>query len=231
MCAWIDVPRENSESVGGQPYVTLRTSAIAFNAPFVRLADLKQYRFVSFKVDPTAFKIGMRFHSDENDPYALTLGSDGGGGGHKRRERNNLSVQAVALIRRNPWVFAAAKSDDLSLRRFRPEWIGIDKLWVISLRPSFVKHAKTIDEIPSDACGIYRYVRDWKIIYIGKGQIRERAQSGDRSAWEWDRIEYSIVEQEAEQFRWEAWWLEWFEGKQGRLPHHNRIGGVGGVRQ
>jgi hypothetical protein len=227
MCPWIDVPRENYETVAGQPYVTLRTSAIAFNAPFVRMGDLKQHRFVSFKVDPAAFKIAMRFHSDENDPYALTLGNDGGGGGHKRRERNNLSVQAVALIRRNAWVLAAARADEPALRRFRPEWNSLDRLWVITLRPAFENHAKQIDEIPSDAAGIYRYVRDEKIIYIGKGQIRSRAQAPERSDWDWDRIEYSLIDQESEQFKWESWWLNWFEGKHGRLPHHNRIGGQG----
>ena len=60
---------------------------------------------------------------------------------------------------------------------------------------------------------------------IGKGQIRDRAKSVERADWEWDRIDYSIVEQEAEQFRWESWWLEWFEQKHGQLPHYNRIGG------
>lgn len=228
MCPWIDVPRENSETVSRQPYVTLRDRSIAFNAPFVKQAELKRHKFVSFKVDPAEYRIGMRFHSDDNDPYALTLGHDGGGGGHKRRERNNLSVQCVAMIRRHKWVAAAAKEKNAVLRRFRPEWLNLDKLWLITLRPSFEGRVKEISDIPADATGIYRYVHDGQIIYIGKGQVRSRAQSPERSDWVWDQIEYSSISDEAQQLRWEAWWLDWFEQQHGRLPLHNRIGGQRG---
>ena len=80
MCPWVDVPREGGESIAKTPLVTLRPSTVAFNAPFVRQADLKQHRSISFKVDPETFRTGMWFHSDQNDATALTLTHDGGGG-------------------------------------------------------------------------------------------------------------------------------------------------------
>lgn len=225
MCPWQDVPREGGESVAKQPLVTLRPSTVAFNAPFVKLADLKQHRFVSFKVDPDTLRLGIRFHSDDKDATALTLTHDGGGGGHRRRERNNLSVMAAALMSRNKWVMAAARERDLTLRRFVPEWNNLDRLWVISLRPSFDHHATAIDDVPPSARGIYRYIHGGEIVYIGKGSIRERLQSLDRKVWAWDRIEYSIIDDDAQQFRWETWWLEWYERRHGGLPRHNRVGG------
>ncbi len=225
MSPWVDVPREGGESLAKQPLVTLRQTSVAFNSPFVKQADLKQHRFVSFKVDPETFRVGMRFHDDANDPTALTLTHDGGGGSHKRRQRNNLSVMAAALMSRNKWVRAVAKQKDVTLRRFQPDWNSLDKLWVITLRPSFERHAEQVSDIPSDACGIYRYVQDGQIVYIGKGSIRGRAQSPERDDWKWETIEYSVISDEPQQFKWETWWLEWFERRHNTLPQYNRIGG------
>ena len=225
MCPWIEVPREGGELLTKQPLVTLRPGALAFNAPFVRLAELKKHRFVSFKVDPDNLRIGMRFHDDDQDHTALTLTHDGGGGGHKRRERNNLSVMTAALMTRNPWVVAVAKEPDKGLRRFAPEWIGMDKLWVIELRPTFERRVLAIDDVPSDARGIYRYVHRGEIVYIGKGNIRERLRRPERDGWQWEQIEYSVIDAEPQQFKWESWWLDWFERSNGSLPQYNRIGG------
>ena len=226
MGRWIDVPRAGGEDLTRAPLVTLRPKAVAFNSVFVRSADLKRHPFVSFKVDPEEFRIGIRFHGDASDPTALTLTHDGGGGGHRRRERNNLSVMAVALMSRHRWIMATATERDSSLRRFKPEWLGMEQLWVINLRPAFERHATQIEEIPGDARGIYRYIDDGEITYIGKGNIRDRARSGERERWKWDRIEYSLVPDDAVQTRWETWWLDWHEQKHGRLPTHNRIGGA-----
>jgi hypothetical protein len=177
------------------------------------------------RIDPDNLRIGMRFHDDDQDHTALTLTHDGGGGGHKRRERNNLSVMTAALMTRNPWVMAVAKDSDKGLRRFAPEWIGIDKLWVIELRPTFERHASAIDDVPSDAQGIYRYVHRGEIVYIGKGNIRERLRRPERDGWQWEQIEYSVIDAEPQQFKWESWWLDWFERSNGSLPRYNRIGG------
>jgi len=225
VCPWIDVPREGGELLTKQPLVTLRPNTLAFNSPFVRMAELKKHRFVSLKVDPDNLRIGLRFHDDSQDHTALTLTHDGGGAGHKRRERNNLSVMTSALMRRNPWIMAAAKEPDLSLRRFVPEWTGIDKLWVITLRPTHDRRVSAIDDVPLDARGIYRYVDRGEIVYIGKGNIRERLRCRERDGWEWDHIEYSVIDAEPQQFKWESWWLDWFERKNGSLPRYNRIGG------
>ena len=198
---------------------------IAFNSAFVKMAELKDKRFVSFKVDLTAFRIGIRFHNNHDDPTALTLSQDGGGKGHALRERNNLAVVTGALMAGNKWVKAVATQKDLNLRQFEPEWESREKLWVIKLRPSFERHVEKVEDIPAGVVGIYRYVFGQDIIYIGKGNVRSRAQSPDRSDWKWDKIQYSIIDNEPQQYEWEKWWLDSFEKSNGRLPEHNRVGG------
>ena len=43
--------------------------------------------------------------------------------------------------------------------------------------------------------------------------------------WDFDIIEYSLIEDEEEQFRWEAFWLDKFVEEHGKLPIYNRISG------
>ena len=64
-----------------------------------------------------------------------------------------------------------------------------------------------------------------KIVYIGRGDIRARAHSPDREAWEFDAIEYSVIADLAEQEKWESHWLDDYRNEFGALPFYNRVGG------
>jgi hypothetical protein len=225
MSPWIDVPREADGPLHKKPVVALRTKAVAFNASFTRIAEIKKHKFVAIKVDPDLWRLGFQFHSDDSDQSALTIARDGGQRGHKRRNQNNLAVQTNALMTRHPWVAAVARQKDATLRRFIPEFSTLDKLWIITLRPSFERAAQLPQDLPSEMTGIYRYVVGDEVIYIGKGNIRERAMDSSRREWKYDRIEYSRVANDDEQFKWEEWWLQWHESRHGKLPLHNRIGG------
>jgi len=191
----------------------------------VRTAALADYKFISIKVDPATYRIAFAFHNDDSDAYSLTLCHDGGGKEHKRRGRDNLMVQTASLMRLHKWVAAVSLQREVRLRQFEPEWNSRDKLWIISLRPSFELKAVVPEDIPPDAYGIYRYVADDEVVYIGKGAIRERALSPERRDWVFDRIEYSVVEDDSKRLEFESWWLAQFEGLHGKLPAYNRIGG------
>jgi hypothetical protein len=82
-------------------------------------------------------------------------------------------------------------------------------------------------KVPDDATGIYRYLFNGDIVYIGRGAIRSRLASNERSDWMFDKVEFSPLENQAEQERWESEWLEEYRSLNGFLPMYNRIGGRG----
>jgi hypothetical protein len=101
-------------------------------------------------------------------------------------------------------------------------------MWAIELCPSFeLRNARESANIPADAAGIYRYIREsGEIVYIGRGPVRNRLNSYGRTDWDFDVIEYSIVQDPDQQVRWEAFWIDKFKDMNGgRLPFYNRVAG------
>ena len=220
MSSWIKHRRGGGKSVDNTPLVSIRRQAIAFNAQFVAQAKLTDMTRVSVFLDPEHFRIGFEFHKDSTDEDSYSLTADGGsqsGGGR--------AIQPAALIMNNPWIAAVARIEDKRERRFKPEWHGADRKWIISLCPAFEIRVSHKSEIPIDLRGIYRYRRNDEIVYIGRGIIRPRLRAPERQEWDFDVIEYSQIQSDAEQERWESYWLDQFVKKNGKLPLYNRISG------
>jgi hypothetical protein len=218
MGKWIKHSRKGGKTPV-RPLVSIRREAIAFNAHFVATAGLEQKTRVSVFIDPEPFRLGFNFHDYSTDEDSYALSRDGGGRGRGR------SIQTTALMRENLWLAAIAKEPDQRLRRFEPQWISADSLWVISICPPFENRVSDRSDIPSNVQGIYRYKRENEIVYIGRGQVRSRTQAQGRQDWDFETIEYSVVPDESEQKKWEAFWLDRFVEQHGKLPIYNRIGG------
>ena len=75
--------------------------------------------------------------------------------------------------------------------------------------------------------GIYRYLREnGETVYIGRGPIKERLRCPERTDWDFDVIEYSIVPNPDEQVKWEDYWIERFKADHdGGKPFYNRVSG------
>lgn len=196
------------------PLVSLRRSDISFNSHFCKHAELKKYRYVTLYVMPNKYKLGFKFHNDAADLNANKL-------------LEGRIVAAHRLYRENPWSKAITKIDDDRLKRFEPRK-NAEGLWEIQVCPAFEKSEKMISKIPLDAKGIYQYRRKGEIVYIGRGNIKDRASAPDRKEWEFDTLEYSIVEDEADQEQWEGYWLDQYFKDHARLPLYNRISGKKG---
>jgi len=222
MSNWVKHHRKGGMGPDRRPLVTIRSQAVAFNAQFVKQANLDQYSRVSFFVDSESFKLGVQFHSDTGDRGSYTITADGGSRGKRKGGR---AVQTSALMNENPWLRAVGMSGISVARRFEPVWDAVEGLWVISVCPAFETRVSSGSEIPSTARGIYRYRRDDEIVYIGRGVIHSRLTSPEREQWEFDVIEYSLVESEADQIKWEAFWLDRFVEENDRLPLYNKIRG------
>ena len=194
--------------------------ALAFNSHFIRANKLHEHTRVTIYCDPGRYRVGLRFHSDAADQNSFALTADGG-----RKGGDSRAIQINALMKQHKWLSSAARSPNPMARRYQPVWFAPDSLWVVNVRPSFETRVTSATTIETGLCGIYRYWAGDRVVYIGRGDIRARANSPERSDWIIDAIEYSIIDDEADQSKWEALWLDEYRNEFGVLPLYNRIGG------
>lgn len=219
MSPWEKVRRQGGFGPEVTPLVSIRRGGVAFNAAFVRSANIENKTHVSVRVDTDSFRIGFKFLDGPTDADCYALTRDGGGRG------NGRWAQAGALVR-IPWVASIVRIPDPGLRRFKPTWSSVDSMWILTLCPAFEIRVSAASEIPSNARGIYRYLRGNEVVYIGRGVIRSRFNASGRNEWDFETVEYSVVPDEAGQVHWETFWLDAFVQKHGKLPVYNRIGGT-----
>lgn len=229
MCAWRVASRgPSAEAPVNLPQVTVRRASFAYNKHLRDAARLDDFQKVTFHIDDDEHRIGLRFHNNERDENAYAVHFDGGSSGRKGqtvRTKRIYATQCNHIINSTPWLKKISQLEDPAFRRFVARLDERENLWILQLRPSFERKAKTPVEIPSDLCGIYRYVHKDEVVYIGQGQIRSRARDGVRDHWDFDWIEYSIIEPEEARFRWEKEWLDLYEQRHSKLPRYNRVSG------
>lgn len=199
-----------------EPVISIYGNRFHYSAHFVKLAELKGFSYVSYYIDESERKIGFEFSKDEVDGYSYTLES-----------RNNKMWRSTAneVLSKYPWVRKIALLKDKNVGKFAAK--KKENKWVIQLCPSF-EYRIPRDEVANigDVKGIYRYLLKEELVYIGKGNIRQRAVDSERKDWEYDTIEYSIIDGEEGQLHWEYFWIENYKEKNHRLlPYYNKVSG------
>lgn len=213
--------KRNDNLVGRKySFITFRQKYIALNSKLVKEGDLKKYSSVNVFFDCENYKIAFRFHNDknDNDSFCLILDNKLGGG---------LNISGVSIYKKYKWIDAVAKLKDKDFKKFIPEYDNKERRWIISLMPSFEIQASREFKISRNLKGIYRYVRkNGEIVYIGKGKISDRKNSIERRTWDFDKIEYSIIENSKLREKSESYWLEKYkEQNNNNLPFYNKISG------
>ena len=90
------------------------------------------------------------------------------------------------------WIKGVTLLENAADRAFPLKQVGNKREWIATLCPSFEFSVSRNDHlrIPPDSAGIYRYMDDNKIVYIGKGVIRSRYNETGRSDWQFDLIQF-----------------------------------------
>lgn len=224
--AWTKYIRKGGAKAEDGSSITIRRNAIAFNAHFMTANKLLKANYVCVYIDAENFKLGFKFSENSDDQDSLALVKDGGGKNNVAgAQSNNRCVQVQGIFTENKWLQVLSDERDARVRKFTPKWIPADGLWTIEICPPFEFRVNDKGQIPSEARGIYRYLHGEKVVYIGRGVIRSRANSSDRKDWVFDSIHYSLVPDERLQAKWEAYWIESFFSENSKLPEYNRIQG------
>lgn len=219
---WTQIKRERPP-LKFNPIITIRKSGdIGVNADFMRMADLEGKTRVALFFSADGRRLAFRFHSDENDRESFLLGQDGG---RTDLNRKGGRVIQIHVLRKQSALYAQiAKSGPEFARRLRPVQDG--GLWVVSLAPCFETTYRPKGDLGREETGIYRYRLGGATVYIGRGKISQRIACPERQGWQFDTIEYSVLNNADAEAEWEARWLEDFRAENGRWPMYNSIGGI-----
>lgn len=217
---------------GDRCVVKIDPTSFKFSVVARNLAQLKDILWMRVLTDEDdRLVVFVPVSGMEKRPGLLKLGTSSKG--HK-------SLTAKGLISQTPWIKAVASLKDLEARKFemkkylgpippKPD-IQSQPPWFIRLMPAFEEEVlpSEIDSLGPGKKGIYRYLHEGEVVYIGKGNIRDRYRTeSNRKLWGVSRIEYSVIEDDQKAREWEAWWIDRFqEGNNGDLPRYNQIRGT-----
>ena len=197
--------------------MTVAPAGFRFSAAAAKRAGLESAHWVRMSTDESERLIGFEFlggpvQPEDANKLAGTRGS-------------SRECWAQEVINSAPWIQAvAAKRRKFKLFQYPSD----QKIWVIRLAPWF-ELSVLPEEIGSigTGAGIYRYLdAGGEVVYIGKGRIVDRYRDSARRTWGIARIEYSLVPEEDEQYKWEKFHLDNFAKEHdGRLPRFNMVAG------
>lgn len=201
-------------------------TGFSFSASFIRKNNLEQMRSVKvLKDDENPYWLGFKFLDASNVSNSLALLNKQGDSGKTTAAR---AIKAAQIYSKSETLRSIRDDESKISRRFAIQWDVTKRLYFVELRPTFEKRTPFDDRLTIDpsARGIYRYKNSSdKVIYIGKGVIRDRAQSPERQKWQIKTIEYSICKSDNDAFRWEAYYINDYESKEGKIPPFNEIKG------
>lgn len=219
--AFKQVLRHDSFTRDDLPKIGIRKEQVGFLAFFVAKANLNKFDRVSIEIDEDNFRIGFRFYNSGklSNPHTYSLFYD-------NKSKKTMATNVITVINEFKFLKKISELQNPLDRQFTVRQDIHDKnFWIAQLCPAFEYIANSESDL-KDLKGIYRYKRSsGEVVYIGKGNILSRLNSLDRQGWDFDIIEYSIIESLSEQSKWESFWLEKFQKEEGRRPFYNKIMG------
>jgi hypothetical protein len=163
-----------------EPLITLNNNRFSFNSMFSKIVELEKNQYVTYLIDEENLKIGFEFKNfEEQDSFKVVLNKTKGNYCQSNELFSKKWIQKVSKLR--------------EVNRFKPVKDG--KIYVITLMPVFENSVKRDQylKISAEVNGIYRYLDKGNIVYIGKGNIRNRLKELSRKDWVFDTIEYSNI--------------------------------------
>lgn len=205
---WVQIQSNDRKSKF--PSLRITKNGFRFSTPFANEAQIDIKRFVKVSFNDELRKIEFEFFKNQVKDSIQIQGTREG----------QYYISGKTLFEKE-WVKAILSSGE---NQFKIE--GNSKIWFASIAPAFENKVKreNSDQISSKVAGIYKYLNKGEIVYIGKGNVRQRLKEQKRIDWKFDTIEFSEVPKDKQHF-WEDFWIKSFENKNGKLPKENKIHG------
>ena len=220
--AWELVPAEKVIRRDA-PTISFTAHHINFNAYASKIIDFDKLS-VRLYVDEEERKVKFEFEeaqpSTEQDLRAIF---------NTKEKRNIYRMTSNTLKANYKFIKKICESKNPRERVFElVKESASRETWIATLAPSFENGYSRDNylKIPSEVTGIYRYLSEGEIVYIGKGNVRQRLGQGHRKAWKFDRVEYSAIRNDHDALHWESHWINAFKAdNNGDRPIYNRVDG------
>jgi len=202
-------------------YITISKSGFFFSAEFIdknKLTDNNYCQF--FTSNDSEYKFGVTFSKEKNEGSFKIINTLKG----KYRDKSMArSVTASAFFNSTP-IFKELTKNKCK-NRFSLKFSEADNCFIFNVIPSF-EISKKPNDIPGDITGIYKcYDKEKYVLYIGKGNIRSRIKEHLSKGWELSKVDYSVIKDNDEMFKYESYHLEQYKKDNGAYPPENLIGG------
>ena len=202
-------------------YITISKSGFFFSAEFIDKNKLTNNNYCQFFTsDESEYKFGVTFSKDKNEGSFKIINTLKG----KYRDKSMArSVTASAFFNSTP-IFKELTKNNCK-NRFSLNFSEKDSCYIFNVIPSF-EISKKPKDIPGDITGIYKcYDKEKYVLYIGKGNIKSRVKDHLNKGWELSKVDYSVIKDNDEMFKYEAYHLEQYKKDNGAYPPENIIGG------
>ena len=202
-------------------YITISKSGFFFSAEFVEKNKLILNNYCQFFTSSESeYKFGVAFSQEKNEGSFKIINTTRGKYKDKTMAR---SVTASAFFYNIP-IFKELTKNNYK-NRFSLKFHKENDCYIFNVIPSF-EISKKPNEIPGDITGIYKcFNKDKHIMYIGKGNIKSRIKEHLGKGWELFKVDYSVIKDNDEMFKYEAYHLEQYKKENGAYPPENIIGG------
>lgn len=202
-------------------YITISKSGFFFSAEFIdknKLTDNNYCQF--FTSNDSEYKFGVTFSKEKNEGSFKIINTLKG----KYRDKSMArSVTASAFFNSTP-IFKELTKNKCK-NRYSLKYSQADNCFIFNVIPSF-EISKKPNDIPGDITGIYKcYDKEKYVLYIGKGNIRSRIKEHLSKGWELSKVDYSVIKDNDEMFKYESYHLEQYKKDNGAYPPENLIGG------
>ena len=196
----------------------INKSGITFSAQFIKKFGLEKSEGVKFfGDDEDPYYLGFQFTGESSGSNTLSLLASGRSKGGSA----GFTIKASELINKNPVLKTIQGMQSKQDRTFEVTFDKKLDIYSVILRPSFELSISWTDrnKIPDSINGIYRYINsEGSIVYIGKGNIKSRANSPERKEWGVSKIQYSAISDDEKCYLWENYYLERFVETTGAKP-------------
>jgi hypothetical protein len=210
------VKQTNSSNKRTEPGIAVRRNGLALNVALVDAANVMIGDYAEVYISDCGKKIGIKFFKEKkSDRFRVT--QDGG-----NLSRCNDLSRANALISCGKIVKSSNLNELVGSTNAK---IVVSKeeggIWVAQISNRW-EYSVSERDPKDDEIGVYRYLSDGEVVYIGMGRIKQRIKENWRHHWLYDSIEYMLLD-ESEARREEGRLLSGHRDTLGRLPIYNRI--------
>ncbi len=204
-----------------EEFITISKSGFFFSAEFIEKNNLRLNQYCQFFTSSeNDYKFGVSFSKDKKEGSFKLMNNMNG----KYRDKSMARcVAASAFFNSNPTFNELKKNNHKN--RFGLKFCKENNCYIFNVIPSFEISKKPTD-IPKDITGIYKCLNKQKhVLYIGKGNLKSRIKEHLSKGWDLHRVDYSVIKDQSEMFKYESYHLEQHKKDNGVYPPENMIAG------